>query len=260
MQQLPDIYIAGSGNLAWNLTQAFVCNNLPLKGIWSLDSKSASELAQQTNVAALTVNDFLTKDGLFFLCVNDSSIETVAQQLSSKTLIHCAGSISIEVLLPYSTKAAVFYPLQTFNKNKTVTFNNIPIFIEASHDDLRNQLTYIAEKIGSIPYSVNSEQRLFIHLAAVFANNFSNFMITLAQQIAEENGIDKEVFAPLLLETVQNAIELGAQKAQTGPAIRNDQITIKKHLEILQGYPELKKIYSFVTESIIQHYKNERKS
>lgn len=260
MQQIPDIYIAGSGNLAWNLTQAFVCNHLPVKGIWSIDANSANELAQQINIPALTEYEFLSKNGLFFLCVNDSSIEAVAQKLSSKTLIHCAGSIPLSILLPYTQQAAVFYPLQTFNKNKTVTFNNIPIFVEASNDDLRNQLTNIAEKIGSNPYTTNSEQRLFIHLAAVFANNFSNFMITLAQEIAENHGLEKNIFKPLLLETFQNAIELSAQKSQTGPAIRNDQVTIKKHLEILHDNPELKKIYSFVTESIIQHYKNERKS
>lgn len=260
MLHLPNIYIAGSGNLAWNLTHAFVSNNLPVKGIWSLNTYSAIELAQQTNIPALSKSEFLTKDGLFFLCVNDASIETVAQQLSSKILIHCAGSISLNVLLQYTRQAAVYYPLQTFNKYKTVTFNKVPILIEATHDDLRNQLIFIAEKIGSNSYIVNSEQRLFIHLAAVFANNFTNFMITLAQQIVEKNGIDRNIFTPLLLETFQNAINLGAKQAQSGPAMRNDHITIKKHLEILQDNPELKKIYSFVTESIIQHYKNERKS
>ncbi len=260
MLQLPNIYIAGSGNLAWNLTRAFVCNNLPVKGIWSLNTNSASELAQLTNIPALTQSDFFNKDGLFFLCVNDSSIETLAQQLSSKILIHCAGSVSLNVLLNHTQYAAVFYPLQTFNKNKAVNFKDIPVFIEASHEGLQNQLTFMAKKIGSKPYTVNSEQRLGIHLAAVFANNFSNYMITLAQQITKKNNINTNVLVPLLLETFQNAIELGAEHAQTGPAMRNDQITIRKHLEILKDNPELKKIYSFVTESIIEFYKNEQKS
>ncbi|MCX7861967.1 MAG: DUF2520 domain-containing protein [Bacteroidales bacterium] len=254
--QIPPIYIAGSGNLAWHLTHAFVEAHLPLAGIWSRNIQNAKELANSACTDLINKEQFINGDGLFFLCVPDDSIESIAQLLKNKTIVHCAAAVHIQQLLTYSAEAGVFYPLQTFTKYSAISFNNIPILIESSTSSLLSTLFEIATKLQSKPQIINSEQRLQIHLAAILSNNFTNYLITLAQDYLSKHNLDPALLNSLLIETIHKAIKIGGKAAQTGPAIRNDQQTIEKHLNLLNHHPELKKLYSFVTMSITQYFKN----
>jgi len=252
--QISDIYIIGSGNLSWHLTHLFVNEKLPVKGIWSKNKKTLEELANSAKVKILNKHDIFKKtNSVYFLCVNDNSIETLAKKLKNNFLIHCSGSTDIQTIAKYTENAGVFYPLQTFTRKIKLGTTTIPILIEATNDNVKQMLINIANELKQPFYIFNSKERLLIHLSAVIANNFSNFMITLAQDTLKCNNINPSILNPLIEETFIKAINYGACNSQTGPAIRNDIITIKKHLNELNN-EDLKKIYRFVTKNIIKYY------
>jgi len=257
---IPKIYLIGSGNVAWHLAHALIKHSLPLKGIWSRNNLTALELSNSVNVPLLSKNDLPKLQGVFFLCVSDKAIPEIADFLSSKILIHCAGSVPLSVLTAYTNNCGVFYPLQTFSKYRNLTFSDIPILIESSNKEIEKLLISLCHNLSCKNYFYTSEQRLKIHIAAVFANNFSNFMFTLAHYYLIYNHIDTDILKPLIKETFDKINSRLPIECQTGPAIRNDILTIEKHLSALKDTPDLKKFYSFVTESIYLFYRNNEKN
>ena len=148
-------------------------------------------------------------------------------------------------------RRGVFYPLQTFSKNKPLEFSSIPICIEALQKEDLNLLTALADALGCKSRVISSEQRLALHLAAVFVNNFSNQMYRIAHEITDGARLDFDLLKPLILETAMKVQDLSPYQAQTGPALRKDQKTIKRHLKQLEKENH-RLIYELITKSIQQ--------
>jgi predicted short-subunit dehydrogenase-like oxidoreductase (DUF2520 family) len=148
----------------------------------------------------------------------------------------------------------VFYPLQSFTKNKTVDFSKVPIFIEASSAELNEMLSEIAHKLSQTVVKMDAKQRKKLHIAAVFINNFTNHLLDLMQDFSSENQLDFQWFAPLLDETIRKALEGQAFMMQTGPAKRNDQATIQAHEAQLEE--PLLSIYRTMTTSIQKRFQS----
>ena len=144
----------------------------------------------------------------------------------------------------------VFYPLQTFSKFRDIDFSTVPICIEANNKKLEKILVNLAKYISNSVHLVDSEKRKMLHLSAVFACNFVNHMYSVATEILNQSDIPFDLLKPLIVETMQKAIDFDPQNAQTGPAVRNDQNIMLKHIELLKDNPEFEKIYRFVSESI----------
>ncbi len=253
------VYIIGSGNIAWNLTRAFSSVSLPVKGIWSRNHEAGMEISDKFHIPFIEENALFGLEGIFILAISDSAIESVATRVNKNSVvIHTSGSTSIEILSKTHTQAGVFYPLQTFSKYKVVHFSEVPILIEYSNNDVKILLEFWAEKLNSQSNYCHSADRMKYHIAAIFACNFVNHLIAQSEEWLEQNNLDFNILKPLITETTQKALAQGAFQSQTGPAMRNDRITIEKHLKTLESNPDLKKLYSFVTESIFDfHTKNQ---
>ena len=153
-------------------------------------------------------------------------------------------------------KRGVFYPLQTFTKGRLLDFSTIPICIEASDNESLALLRLLGEAISQNIYDINSDQRKKLHLAAVFANNFSNHLFHISETLCEKEDLPFELLKPLILETVKKLETLSPKDAQTGPARRDDSISIEKHLELLTNTNH-KKIYTLLSEAITKTYEKE---
>lgn len=251
-----EIVIIGAGNLATNLAHT-LSNHHNIVQIVSRTKMSAENLAKSLDAKyCVGAEDIYRLADLYIIATNDDSIFEIAKGINfkDKTIVHTAGSINIDVLNDFM-QFGVFYPLQTFSKNKIIDFTNIPICIEANNIETENKLLEVAGTISSNVHIVSSEQRKYLHLSAVFACNFTNHLYNLANDILREKNIDFEILKPLIIETANKIIENNPNDAQTGPAIRKDKIIIAKHLELLSLNSNLLEIYNKLTESIIEKHK-----
>jgi predicted short-subunit dehydrogenase-like oxidoreductase (DUF2520 family) len=167
---------------------------------------------------------------------------------------HTAGSHGLDVFPENIKLRGVFYPLQTFSKNRHIKLNDVPFLLESSDSKSAGILKDLAESISTKVYFADTQHRRMLHLAAVFVNNFTNHMLAVGQDIALKAGFSFDILSPLILETISKAIEAGPENSQTGPAIRNDKNTIEKHLDLLSFSPELQRIYNDITLSIVKYY------
>ncbi|MFP4019341.1 MAG: Rossmann-like and DUF2520 domain-containing protein [Bacteroidales bacterium] len=256
-----EIVFLGAGNLATNLALNLKEAGYNIKQVYSRTIQSARDLADITN-AAYTNNLSQVADeaDLFIVAVKDDAIEEVLKDIKIKKglLVHTAGSVPLDVLSKYHGDFGVFYPLQTFSKQKRVEFTNIPICLEANSGKNMALLDTIAGKLTNRVYHLSSEERLYIHIAAVFACNFTNFMFVSAERLLKEKNIPFSIIHQLIRETTEKAYQDSPASLQTGPAIRNDRKTIDKHLKLLADDELFQNLYRFVSNTIIQYYNKER--
>ena len=230
-----------------------------IKKIVSRTGETGRSLARSCDASWSAVYDFSDSEDLIIVAVPDDKLPEILAQIKcpDKTVVaHTAGSLGLDLYPASLRHNGVFYPLQTFSENRTLSFRNIPILIEASDPQSMQILGDIAEKAGGRVHFTDTASRKLLHIAAVFACNFTNHMLTAGKQITEKAGFSFGVLEPLINETVLKALENGPENSQTGPAFRTDRGTIKRHLDLLSFSPELQGVYKEVTKSIIKFHKN----
>ncbi len=246
LRKMIKVILLGSGNVATHLFQAFSkANVVEVVQVFSRTiSKDFPETLQTSDYKEIKAAD------VYIICVSDSAISSVSSQLSFKNrlVVHTSGSSDLN-LLDSKNKKGVFYPLQTFTKNKAVDFSEIPICLEAENVSDYNFLEKVANSISKNVYVISSEQRKALHVSAVFVCNFTNHLYTIGNTICLENNIPFEILQPLIEETAKKIKSLSPSEAQTGPAVRNDQKTIEKHIDFLTNENQ-KEIYKILTKSI----------
>lgn len=243
------VVILGAGNVSSHLFKAFNKAENIIVNQWFNRTIKAIDLYK--NVVEVTDNLALLKEAdVYILAVSDDVISNLSSKLpfENRLVVHTSGSVGIHDL-DKKHKRGVFYPLQTFSKEADIDFSNVPICIETTNKNDFSTLKLLAESIGSTSYKVSTEQRSSLHLAAVFANNFTNQLYRIAHEITESKNTDFNILKPLILETAKKIQTMSPYMAQTGPAKRNDKKTIKKHLKLLED-PHHKEIYELLTASI----------
>lgn len=250
------VSLVGSGNIATHLGTKLFSVGYPIESVFSRNHHNASILAKKLNAKAVTSVKDMAESDVIILAVPDGVIETTAAAIPSgeSILLHVSGSTEMNVLKPFAKKFGVFYPLQTFSKFKEVDFSEIPICIEANDEKVYRMLESLGASISNDVRNINSEQRLAIHLAAVFTSNFVNYMNIEAAYILDKHQVRRDIILPLLKETLQKSLAHHPYDAQTGPAIRKDYKTLDKHLEKLEEFPDIQKVYKLLTEQIIKKF------
>jgi predicted short-subunit dehydrogenase-like oxidoreductase (DUF2520 family) len=251
------ISFAGAGRVASALCRKMYAAGYDIELIVSLSEVNGRSLSESCMASWSQIAEFPLSTDLIIVAVPDHSLISVLNDLTCNPetlVVHTAGSFGLEVFPEHIKRKGVFYPLQTFSKNRIVDFSGLPFLLESSDSFSSAIMEELAHSMGGKTLFVSSEQRIMIHLSAVFICNFTNHMLTGGWQVAEKAGIPFEIFFPLLKETISKAMDLGPEKSQTGPAVRNDTNTTGKHLELLSFSPDLQKLYREVTMSIIKYH------
>ncbi len=247
------ISIIGSGNVATNLAQAFDRAGHDILQVISANSERAKQLANcfgayyGNSISSVDLNaDFI------IICVNDESYFNVLEELPKglKPIIcHTSGPVSMDVISDYAPNFGVFYPLQSLRKEKYIDFLDVPIFIEGNSTNVRENLMNLADTISNKISEVSSVEREKYHLAAVFANNFTNLMYTLSHKYLEDESLDFQNLIPIIKETANRLADDKPESWQTGPAKRGDTAIMQKHIDMLED-PRLKEIYKQLSDYI----------
>jgi predicted short-subunit dehydrogenase-like oxidoreductase (DUF2520 family) len=263
-----EISFIGAGNLAWHLAPALETAGHHINEVYSRQLKHARQLISNLYDAQThsDLNFSESSSRLFFLAVSDDAIETVCSQLvlpEEAILVHVSGSQPltslahwVEVYSDIPIRTGVVYPVQTFSKQQPlVDFNDVPICVEASTDETLQLLIQLAQDISQVVYVLNSEERLRLHMAAVFACNFTNHLLAIAHDLTTSSGLPFTLLRPLVAETLAKGLNSDDPRTvQTGPARRGDQTTIRRHLDLLTTQPDLYSIYQLLSERIQRQY------
>jgi len=254
--------IVGTGNVAWHLVRLLRAAQIPVAGVLTRNAAAARqrkvglrfEVPLEDNLTALA-----GRSDIIIIAVNDAAITNVASNLTgfSGLVCHTSGSSTLSVLSPHCTRTGVLYPLQTLTAGEPVAPEEMPLCIEGSDHQVVESLVRLAKALGCPAQVISSEERIVLHVAAVFACNFTNHMMAIAHSLLTSHHADPSLLAPLIRETARKALlSEDPGSVQTGPAIRGDEATMKRHLGILSERPDWKNIYAMVSKSI-ETFKNQ---
>ena len=247
------ITIIGSGNVATYLAFAFKSKGNEIVQVYSPHILRAHELAERVQAAACSsIEEISPHSDFYIIAISDDALKSFSEKfrVKNKIVMHTSGFHELNILKDVSPTYGVFYPLQTLNKNVSLPSEPFPFCIEASDDVTLKQIKSLAQSIGGDVHIISSSRRKVLHVAAVFANNFSNYLYWLAEKILAKEKISFGLLRPLIRTTAENVMHRSPSDVQTGPAKRGDEAILKAHLEILKDDPELKHIYELLSAGI----------
>jgi len=246
--------IIGLGRVGLHLSRAFA-----LEGSFDLIVYNRSEILAEDQLPDVTYTrnlKDLTDADILLITVKDDAIISILDRMEGlfpedSVVIHCSGSIPASIIEPYFVNYGVLYPLQTFSKEKTVDYTEIPLFVTASDERTPRLIEEIGQCISQKIIKISDEQRIFLHIAAIFSCNYTNAMYAIGSRLCKEHDLDFELLKPLIQETADKIMSMDPKDAQTGPAIRKDWEIIHNHEEILEDYDEsLREIYRNMADYI----------
>lgn len=254
-----NVVLIGSGNVAQVLGRLIAASAHRIIQVAARNQVEANHVAVSLGAAGSPIDDISMEGDIYIICVSDDSIEEVCGKLKlpGKVIVHTSGSVSKEVLRPVSPLYGVLYPVQSLRKELS-RIPTVPFLVDGVNQAVREAVREFALSFSSAVQYAGDEERLTLHVAAVFVSNFTNHLYTLARYFCEQKHVDFRLLVPLI-EEVASRVELGDPAVlQTGPAIRGDDETIARHMELLREYPALQQVYRLLTESIqLYHFNGE---
>ncbi|MCF8232526.1 MAG: DUF2520 domain-containing protein [Bacteroidales bacterium] len=256
---IKSIAICGSGNVATHLAQAFYQKGFNIESVYSRTNQNAVALANKVEARVPeSLSELPEHSDLLILAVPDIAIKDVARQLPAKKplTVHVSGSTAIDELEAFCENYGVLYPLQTFTKERILDYSEIPVCVEANDQENTHKLKELSQTFSNDVRLTNSRERLVIHLSAVYASNFVNYMNLIASDLLARENISRNILFPLIRETMNKLMENNPAEVQTGPAVRGDHGTLHKHVEVLSTDIENQKIYRILSEEIQKYFKH----
>jgi predicted short-subunit dehydrogenase-like oxidoreductase (DUF2520 family) len=260
-RSIQKICLIGAGNVAWHLAQHAHTQGLELVQIFSREIEKASALAQKTGATAICALEQVDQQAdLYLLLIKDDAIDDVAAALkgvlpADALICHGSGATDLVVLQQHFQRCGVFYPLQSFSKNRALDFfSQVPLCVEATEPDDEILLLGLAKKLSQQVALVNSEQRFTLHLGAVFVNNFVNKLYAMAGDLLQQKDLPFELLLPLIQETAAKVQGHSPFDMQTGPARRGDLSIQEKQLNALEKDARWQQVYSVMSRLIAQDY------
>lgn len=262
------ISFVGSGNVAWHLAQAFEDAGHWICEVYSRDTQKARQLASylyDTDIQP-DLNFSESEAELIVIAVSDDAIESIIERIvlpEGVILVHTSGTRSlaefqklVEIYSDVYVHTGVFYPLQTFTKEVEMDYKELPFCIESKNELIENKLIQLAQTVSNNVSRLDSDERFILHVAAVFASNFTNYLLTISHSLLEKEQLNFDLLKPLIHTTIQKALQSDDPSlGQTGPAKRGDWKTTGRHLEYLQETDEdWTEVYRLLTDKIRNMY------
>jgi predicted short-subunit dehydrogenase-like oxidoreductase (DUF2520 family) len=249
-----DIVLIGSGHVATVLGRKSLAAGHRIVQVYNRNADHANVLATRLGTTSTSyISSIERKADLMIIALRDEAVSHFVREIGEikSIAVHTAGALSINELRGLNKSFGVFYPLQSLRKEIEI-LPPVPILVDGNNEDSKQRLIDFAHSITKNVIEANDEARLKYHLAATLVNNFTNHLFALAASFCEKENINFAVLQPLMEETVMRLRNTTPRKAQTGPAFRNDQVTIQKHRGLLNEYPDILKYYDLFTEEIQQ--------
>lgn len=249
------VTLIGAGNLATQLGKSLKKAGVIISQVYSRTEDSARTLGELLETEWVTdVTQVRDEADIYIFSVKDSVlcelISEVCKSRGDKLFLHTSGSMPMSCFEGKALRYGVFYPMQTFSKSKDVNFERIPVFIEGNSIETEDVIRSLANKLSQRVIRLSSADRKYLHLAAVWACNFTNYCYTVASDILSEHDIPFDVMLPLINETTEKIQNICPKAAQTGPAVRGDKNVMSQQLELMSDREDLQELYKMLSKGI----------
>jgi predicted short-subunit dehydrogenase-like oxidoreductase (DUF2520 family) len=268
MAAKPSVAIIGAGNLARALAVSLRDAGFPIAAIVGRSNKeslkSARRLAQQVGARATTDLRTVRADLVWF-CVPDSAIEqvsrkSVAEMLgNTKVALHSSGALTSDELNAWRERGAAVasvHPMMTFVRGSQPSLAGVPFAIEGDAKAIRVSREIVGA-LGGLAYPIRKEDKAAYHTWGTFASPLFTALLATAERVASEAGVRPKDAArrmvPMLLQTLANYAEFGAGRGFSGPIIRGDVDTVKRHLKALRTVPTARDVYAALATAAIEY-------
>ena len=255
-ERIEHVVLIGAGNLGSHLGSALVSHGIRVTCVYNRTPGPGRKLADRLGADFVTDIDALERNAdLYILALADSALPVIAGslRLNDRFVVHTSGTTDLEVLSEISGNTGVFYPLQTFPAGREISFEGIPVCIESNTVHGQQLLGGLAQELTGNVHCVNSNDRRMIHLSAVYACNFTNFMLAIAEDLLQTQGLPPLLLQPLVKQTCGNFEKGDVFRFQTGPAVRGDFRILENHLELLKNNPDYAGVYNEISNAIIKY-------
>ncbi len=253
------IVIIGTGNVAWHLVNAIQQSTHRVIQLVNLHSHKVSSDFEKFNIPyAFLYTDIVLEADVYIIAISDKEIATLQLPIlnNKQIVIHTSGIAEIELLKKYCVNFGCIYPVQTLTKGIPIDFTRVPLIIEASNMMAKEKCMDFALTLSPYVLYLSLHKRQVLHLAAVLVNNFTNQLFVEAKQLLDKESISFDLLKPLLSETISKLNQLHPLDAQTGPAKRNDVLTLLMHENLIEENSLLLQIYKLMTTAIQKQAKN----
>ena len=253
------IGLLGAGRVAGQLGPALVAAGHCVVFVWSRTTSAAAALATQLPGARAlsSLAPPVPPADVYLLAVPDAAVGSLLSTITwpgGALVAHLAGALPLAIFAAsHSVRGGVLYPLQTFSPGRAIDWAAVPLSVEAADAGATATLLALAHSLSQHVRQLDSDQRLKLHVAAVFANNFTNHLLGIADALLAEADLPSALLAPLVRETIEKALTHPPFTVQTGPAARCDASTLIAHQAALSAHPTWRTLYDQLTGSIQDH-------
>jgi predicted short-subunit dehydrogenase-like oxidoreductase (DUF2520 family) len=251
------VALIGAGNVATHLGKAWKQAGHQIIQVYSRHVETARLLADEVGAEAITDIHKLSPEAALYVCaVRDDALESLLPLFPPHNglLVHTSGSLPMDILSPFSARYGVLYPLQTFSKSRELVLRSVPFFMEASDPESEEQLRRLACDLSDRVIKLESERRKYLHLAAVFACNFVNYLYDVSSELLKSKGMPFSWLYPLIEETAAKVQDMSPYEAQTGPAVRQDSQVMNQQLKCLSGHEEWTVLYELLSSQVANRH------
>jgi len=252
------IFIFGTGNMSWALAKSFLDAGVRVDGIYGRNVSAAKELSQKLNITHCeNIHDISQPGDIVILTVKDDALSLLdtSLRLPGRVILHTSGSVEMVSISHISNQIGVFYPMERVIKFKDPDFRITPLCIEANSPELLHEINLLASKLSTQVFSITSEQRKKLHIAAVFVSNFSTYMLSIGSDLVSKYNLPEGILDSLVTTTLDGLTTQNASERQTGPAKRGDIKVLWNHIHQLESdQPELAEMYKLISLGILKRY------
>ncbi len=253
---MTDIVIIGSGHVANAMGRKILESGHSVSQVVARNKIKGEALARLLQ-ADFTADLSHTNQHAFMciVAISDDALPELRRNLTLDRMlvVHTAGAVTISALEKVSKNFGVMYPLQTL-REQVADVPDFPLLVDGNTPETCTMVMDFARTLSQTVVKANDEYRRKIHLAAVASGNFANHLFALVQDYCNKEGVDFQLLLPMLREIVNKLDNHHAFNSQTGPALRNDILTLAAHRQMLGLHPELSALYEIMSSSIFHYH------